>query len=99
MDWHPDDLWLLELVNRQTAIPPAELQDWRWWNALRKLGVSLNQRTIEREFARMEVWLIENPSRRPKSRWKKFVKFWLFRAHNESGWTEKQRERRREWKR
>lgn len=50
---------------------------------------------FQQEYSQMETWLTDNPSKRPKSQWGRFINSWLHRNHKElkknsgSGWKDK----------
>jgi hypothetical protein len=77
-----DDDWpgLRTLLEKFSfALPP--LDDNNWWNILSYTCNCQNLMWLEREFARMEAWLDENPGKRPTTRWKTFVRGWLERSY------------------
>ena len=63
------------------GLPVEVLDDNLWWNSLSYTCNVLESVWLEREFARMEAWLNENPKKRPATRWKTFIRGWLERAY------------------
>ena len=62
-------------------LPLEHLDDNAWWNSLNTTCNDPDLAWLERQFARMEAWLTENPRKRPTTRWKTFVRGWLERAY------------------
>jgi len=63
------------------GLPLAALNDNDWWNDLSYTCNNPTNQWLEREFAKMHAWLRENPTKRPATRWKTFVRGWLERSY------------------
>jgi hypothetical protein len=77
-----DDDWpgLREMI-AQFNLPIHYLDDNNWWNGMSYVCNNPTPEWLEREFARMEMWCVENASKTPTTQWKKFVRRWLENAY------------------
>lgn len=84
-DWAASDLWLKDFLDSQTLIPcpRSALDHPAWWEEVSHTANGLSLEVLQREFAKMGAWLIENPRRLPGTSrgWKRFVRQWLERAY------------------
>lgn len=84
-DWPADALWLrgfLETEQRAFSDPAgSRLLDYAWWDATSVAINGVSRSILETEFARMQAWFAENPTRRPTPKGaRRFVRTWLERA-------------------
>jgi hypothetical protein len=81
-EWPERDLWLRDLVQAKTSFSAnGALLDHRWWVEVGKALNGLDAHFLEREFAKMRAWILENPNRKPTARGlKRFVRTWLERS-------------------
>lgn len=75
-DW-PGLKGLLE----EFGLPLEYLNDNDWWNDLSYTCNNPSNPWLTQQFARMHAWFKENPTRRPTTGWKRFVRYWLERAY------------------
>lgn len=83
-EWDESSIWLKRfLEEKQTTFVSPEskrlLCNLGWWLAVDEAtGDIINPQVLEREFARMKVWLLENPKKAPKEDGVlRFVHNWL----------------------
>lgn len=63
-------------------LPLEYLDDDNWWNATSHAVNGLNMNFLDREFGKIEAYLIEHPRKRPQPRgWKPFMRSWLQNAY------------------
>jgi len=63
-------------------LPIIYLDDENWWNATSHAVGGINMQVLDKEFGKIEAYLIEHPRKRPQPRgWKRFVRTWLQRAY------------------
>ena len=82
----PDDWkWLEEFIKRNPLnnnFPTDRFLDFAWWDAVSYRCGGLSQDFVEREFAGIRRWIMDNPGREPTPRgYRKFVAGWLERAY------------------
>ncbi len=78
-----DETWpgLRDLI-LSFGLPLEYLDDDNWWNATSHAVGGINMHVLDREFGKIEAYLIEHPRKRPQPRgWKRFVRTWLQKAH------------------
>lgn len=81
----PDDWkWLEVLVKQQNGgFPTDRFLDFQWWDAVSYTCGGLSKEFLEREFASMKRWLMDNPGRQPTPKgYRRFVAGWLERSHD-----------------
>ena len=64
----------------------------RWWDALSQLFDGIDTQFLSREFASMDLWMRDNPKRKPmptKRSLRQFVKNWLVKGYEQ--------ERKKQW--
>ena len=71
---------LKELLE-EFGLPLEYLNDNDWWNDLSYTCSNPSNPWLAQQFARMHAWFKENPTRRPTTGWKRFVRYWLERAY------------------
>jgi len=78
-----DETWpgLRDLI-LSFGLPLEYLDDDNWWNATSHAVGGINMQVLDKEFGKIEAYLIEHPRKRPQPRgWKRFVRTWLQRAY------------------
>jgi len=75
--------WLENLVSKQNGgFPKERFLDFAWWDAVSYTCGGLSQDFLEREFAGIRRWIMDNPQREPTPRgYRKFVAGWLARSY------------------
>lgn len=80
-----DTLWLKTFLEKQTYISKGYIPyliKYKWWDDVSISVNGLNLEFIEKEFAKMGAWFMENYTRRPTFKGiKRFVRDWLERAY------------------
>lgn len=80
-----DTLWLKEFLEKQNYISKeyiGHLSDYDWWDKVSIIVNGLNIGFIEKEFAKMGTWIMDNSHRKPTLRGiRRFVQGWLERAY------------------
>ena len=84
-EWPEGDRWLLTYLSQQqhtfNGHHLPNLMDHRFWDDLSEATNGIDQPFIAREFAKMSLWLTDNPKRYPTPRGvRRFVAAWLERA-------------------
>jgi len=86
--WPLEDLWLSELLRRQVFCSHCaeQVQDYQWWEFAAKSLGGIDRPFIEKEFAKINAWWRENPTKHKTANgMKRFLRTWLEKAKNDQG--------------
>jgi hypothetical protein len=83
--WPADEVWLLNFLSNEQKVFNGPhlpgLQSYQFWDDLSVAVNGIDKPFVEREFAKMRIWLKDNPARAPTPKGvRRFVAGWLERA-------------------
>lgn len=91
-EWPPGEAaWLQKFLKEQTLYPVELLFDYPWWEAISHKIAGFDIAFLEKEWATMVGWIIQNPKRAPLQT-EKGIKTFV------GGWLERSKEKERRYK-
>ena len=83
LSWPENWRWLHQFISNQNgAFPKDRFLIFSWWDDISYACGGLSKEFLETEFAKMRVWICDNPRREPTPKgYRRFVASWLQRAY------------------